>query len=152
MARRDRGEPEVFPDYSGYLNQLTWPSYDASEGVVMRYIDEMAPQYAASALAKLKRWALGQYATQIDGERNWAEVQRSPLAKGLQARATSTDDFSEALEPARGLNTQQAIHLVARSMLEGAGDEEDPMDIAVKSTRAITNLYNKGYVILRHDR
>lgn len=152
MARRDHDEPERYPDYSDYLNGQLWPSYDANEGVTMRYIDEMPPQYAAAARAKLKRWAMAQYGTQVDAERYWAEVSMSTLGKMLGARAQSEDDFSIAVESQAGLNTQQAIHLIARSMLEGAGDEEDPMDIAMKSTRAVTNVYNKGFVIMRRNR
>jgi hypothetical protein len=152
MARRDQDTPEQFGDYPTYLDTHRWPSYDASAGEVLKYVDEMPPQYAAAALAKLRRWAMGQYADDLGAERYWAEVQRRPLARALMAKATSVDDLTEALEPARGYSTEQATHIVARMMLEGASDDEDVFDIAKKASRAVTNMYKRGFVVLRTDR
>ena len=151
-TRRDPNRPEKFADYDSYLDGNVWPSLTANDQVERKYVDDMPPQYAAAALAKLRRWAFSQYATELDCERYWIEVQRKPLARLLAARATSIEDFSEALEPARGYSLEQAGHIICRMALEGAKDEEDPMYLVQVGTRIVHNLYAKGMVVLRTER
>lgn len=145
--RRDPNEPESYPDYTECFNHHQWPSLENGT-VRYSYVDEMAPQYAASALAKLRRWAFTQYVNDLDCERYWNEVQRTPLARALAARATSIEDLTASLAPERGYSLEQAGHMICRMALDGADDDEDPMYLVKVGTRVARHLYTKGYVIV----
>lgn len=148
---RDPDAPEVFADYDEYANSVVWPAVvDQHTGELkLTHVDEMAPQHASSAIWKLKRWVEGQWATDMDAERAWVQWQRTTLYRALAARASGVDDLSEAFMAAQGFNDSQAVHLVARTLLEGAGDEEDPMEIVKVAQRLVAGLYRRGYVITR---
>lgn len=95
MAEKD---PNDFAAYAGYLSTHIWPSVHPRTGEVTHTeitYDSMAPQHAASSLAKLVRWARiapeGDVALLPDEDSREYEVRASPLGKALAARACNLD-------------------------------------------------------------
>lgn len=77
-------------DYGPYLDSDTWPS--ESKGDV--WVGDLPPQHAASALAKLMRWAREQPALDEGQEiENEHTVRASRLCQFLEAQATSKRNF-----------------------------------------------------------
>lgn len=146
-GRRDSGEPERYADYDEYANGLVWPSIDATGEIKHTFVDEMAPQHAASAIWKLKRWVSQQWATETDAERAWLQWQRTTLYKGLAARAGGVDDMSAALESSQGLSDSGTVKLIARILLEGTPDDVDPMEIIKTSQHIAGGLARRGYIV-----
>lgn len=92
-------DPNAFGPYAGYLHTNLWPSINTYTGVMeMTQVnrDEMAPQHAASALAKLVRWARtapeGDLVHYPDEDSREVEVRSSPLGKALAARAVNLEE------------------------------------------------------------
>ena len=139
---------EAFPDYTEFLGSPIWPSVGVRGDVKTTYIDTMAPQHCSAAIYKLKRWNEQQWSRDIDVERHWQQLEETLMVRYLQARAAGKDDFSEIHTANSRANSKGAAHVIARMMLEGAGDEEDPMYVATLATRAAKNLYARGYVIV----
>ena len=149
MAGHKNYSEELYPPYEEYLFGAIWPSLSSHGEIKHTHVDEMAPQHCSSAIHKLRRWVRSQWVTDLDAERHWLGIQReSQLYKMRAAKASGTDDFAEALEPSKGMNDARAVHLVARILFEGAGDNEDPEVIVRVAQRLVTGLYKKGYVIL----
>jgi hypothetical protein len=78
---------EDFPNYAPFLTTEVWPGSTGERSPVM----DMAPQHAASALAKLVRWAVSapQGTLTLLSEIGLREeyVRRAPLGRALAARA-----------------------------------------------------------------
>lgn len=147
---KDYSEEQYAP-YDEYLDGGIWPSIGPGGHMKFAHVDEMAPQHCSSAIHKLRRWNASQWVSDLDSERQWVQIQRTQLYKMLAAKATGAEDFAEALQPSHGLSDVRAVHLVARTLFEGAGDHEDPQEIVKAAQRLVTGLYKKGYVIL-HNR
>lgn len=141
---------EQYADYESYLDGGVWPAVAAGGMLKYTHVDEMAPQHCSSAIHKLRRWNASQWVSDIDVERQWIQIQRTQLYKMLAAKATGIEDFAEALQPSKGMSDVRAVHLVARTLFEGAGDHEDPQEVVKTAQRLVTGLYKKGYVILQN--
>lgn len=107
---------ETFARYQDYLQQgVYWPKDDPRLGrVETTPIEDMAPQYAASALAKLLRWAYdhGYPALNIyDADERIVYVRRSKLGLALMMRAIGLyemERMSEIYGPTYPALTQRA--------------------------------------------
>lgn len=91
-------DPNDFAPYEGYLDSLLWPSFNSRTGEISAVIvdrENMPPQYAAAALAKLVRWARiapgGMIAMHPDEDSREYEVRSSVLGKALAARAVNLE-------------------------------------------------------------
>ena len=156
MARekRDPDAPEYFPEYDEYYSGVEWPSLTDDGDVKLTHVFDMAPQYAASSIAKMKRWVFRQWADEMGGERNWVQVKQTTLYRVLSSKATGDEDFSLAFEADHGLDLHRATILAVTSMFEGARTEDfadvDCLDgqnalLLKLGSRVMTNLYRKGY-------
>jgi hypothetical protein len=91
-------EPDVYANYEDYLHSHVWPKVDPRTGETETVVvdrDEMVPQYAAAALAKLVRWArsapVGNISLLPDEDSRECEVRGTELGKALAARAVNLD-------------------------------------------------------------
>ncbi len=86
-------------DYNNYLDGELWPSesktYAGSEAEISTiWVGDMPPQYAASAMGKLVRWARDSAIAEQEIARAEDRVRASRLGQLLAARALSIDDFT----------------------------------------------------------
>lgn len=90
MARED------YADYAAWLHQREyWPKRVNSDRTTTVPVDSMAPQYAASALAKLLRWAYDEGYPRLniyDADERITMVRRSELGMALMLRAVGLYD------------------------------------------------------------
>lgn len=91
-------DPNDFGPYEGYLDHNMWPTWNPRTGeakVVMVDRENMPPQYAAAALAKLVRWAriapAGMIAMHPDEDSREYEVRSTTLGRALAARAVNLE-------------------------------------------------------------
>lgn len=91
-------EPDDYANYEDYLHTHVWPKADPRTGELEHVVvnrDEMVPQYAAAALAKLVRWArsapVGDISLFPDEDSREYEVRSTLLGKALAARAVNLD-------------------------------------------------------------
>lgn len=93
-----KGE-DVFAPYAGYLGSLVWPSVGNDRSTITLVNverNDMAPQYAASSLAKLVRWArvspAGDIALYPDEDARENAVRVTRLGAALSARAVNLQE------------------------------------------------------------
>ena len=154
----DRPAQRVYKDYSGeryadyeeYYNSGVWPSVGSDGELQSTYVYDMAPQHCASAIHKMRRWVGTLWATDLDVERQWVQVQRTQLYKMLAAKATGIEDFAEALQPSHGLSDARAVHLLARILFQHVEEHQDPVEVVRTAQAIVAGLYKKGYVILQN--
>jgi hypothetical protein len=145
------GNPEDWGPYENHLDSHVWPGADKFV-VVER--DEMPPQYAAAALAKLVRWArvhpVGEIAT-LHGEDEREEyVRKTRLGAALAARACNLEEeHFHALYGEFGARKDADMHqvLAATAVLlqEGIGDWTLTQCIALGS--ALLQELSRSYEI-----
>lgn len=134
--------------YDDYLDGEMWPSESSTmsgtgPGVETKWVGDMPPQYAASALGKVIRWARDSAVTEQEIHRAEDRVRASRLGQLLAARALSIDDFTitEYVMAHGGLqdkqyeylDTRETARIIATGMLrtESVLDPEDIGRLAV---------------------
>lgn len=155
---------EVFADYDSYLHTDAWPSTSGRE----EWIGDMAPQHAAAAIYKLKRWAVGQWSDEMRGEAEWAKVKASRMYRHLAARATANDfvmDDTPAVinvlpaPDARALSVQQASVVVLYTLIDSEAVRRSGLINDMKDSSELGNvcfeiarlLYERGYTLQKVD-
>lgn len=120
---------EEFPDYQDYLQSpYVWPSaVGRGSREEHKDVPEMAPQYAAAALAKLVRWAryapVGEASLWPDEDARENFVRMTPLGVGLAARACNLDpDHFYGLYGEYGAGKEADYHEVLAEMAVTMGD------------------------------
>lgn len=125
--------------YDDYLDGEEWPSESstmAGTGSVIetKWVGDMPPQYAASALNKLVKWARDSAVTAQEIAREEDRVRASRLGQLLAARALSIDDFTitEYVQAHGGLPDKQYEYLdtreTARTLAFGMLSTTSPLD------------------------
>lgn len=116
-----------FAPYAGYLSGVVWPSNKAYGETEHTYVEEMAPQHAASALAKLVRWArmapAGDITMNPDEDTREEAVRQSRLGLALAARACNlTEEHFHALYGEYGAAPDADLHQVLAEIVVALGD------------------------------
>jgi len=117
--------PESFPPYEIYLDQgRVWPR-ETNDELAFQPITDMAPNYAASALAKLIRWA-HVYGASVrlniaDLHERLAYVRNTPLGKALSAQAQGLTVPEEREEPLKKVGDL----MVARTVLTAIEEADE---------------------------
>ena len=140
-------------DYSEYLDGDEWPSESADpirDGdtyrPVTKAVYDMPPQYAASALHKLVRWARdGAHTLEQEDEEERA-VRSSTLGRLLARKALSVDDFE--LYQEHGIDREAlSAHSLARALVKPIMSTVDlPVsDVAKLAEGMALELSNEGF-------
>lgn len=116
-----------FAPYAGYLSMAVWPSNATYGEVATSLVEEMAPQHAASALAKLVRWARtapeGDITMNPDEDTREEAVRQSRLGHALAARACNlTEEHFHALYGEYGAAPDADPHQVLAELVVALGD------------------------------
>src|SRR5687768_10446044 len=144
-------------NYDLYLDGDEWPSESSTEWSTaaeeyvpeLRPVIDMPPQYAASALAKLVRWARdgGGPTEQGEYEEEW-RVRNSRLGQLLSARACSINDFADLIAARNGRDSM-GNHSVARALCIAILNtaDMDPVAAARLASDVAVDLNNSGYLM-----
>lgn len=93
---------DSYANYADYLNQGSyWPKRDDNVVTETVVIEDMPPQYAAAALAKLLRWTYEEGYPRLnvyDADERVVHVRRTPLGVALMMRALGLYDFARVNE------------------------------------------------------
>jgi hypothetical protein len=125
MTERDE---EIFAPYESYLDVVIWPSMDRQGEVTYTLVEEMqAPQHAASALAKLVRWAryapVGDICRHPDEDSREEAARDSRLGHALAARALNlSEEHFHALYGEYGATPDADPHQVLAELAVALGD------------------------------
>lgn len=158
MTRQD----EVFQEYAPYLATTIWPSVEKGyTGEKYTPVEEMVPQYAAAALAKLIRWAKyapsGDITMHADEDSREEAVRKSRLGMALAARATNmTEEHFHAMYGEYGVGSEALIHDVMATVIQTLHDKGladwQAKDLAVLSWHIAEALDNTFVITERPGR
>ena len=118
---------DEYAPYAGYLSSAVWPSLDRDGDVITTVVEDMAPQHAASALAKLVRWArqapAGDVARHHDEDSREYAARTSRLGQHLAARACNlTEELFHAVYGEFGALPDADPHQVLAETAVALGD------------------------------
>lgn len=144
--------------YDDFLDGEDWPSESktmssSGNGYETSWVGDMPPQYAASALGKLIKWARDSAVTAQEIARQEDRVRASTLGQRLAARALSIDDFTitEYVMAHGGLQDKEYPTLDARetslALLRGLMSTQsclDPEDMGRMAVHLTISIGNEG--------
>lgn len=151
-------------EYEDYLDGTYWPSesktnredYQGTPQTI--WVGDMTPQNAASALAKLLRWARGGAATEAIAEEEVHRVRRTTLARALAAKATSDDDFAfpeentETMAPGPQMDIGELAREIVIGIAETAAEEDFNLDALGRvATSTARHMAGRGVRIYREE-
>lgn len=153
-------DPNDFAPYAPYLATNIWPTLDKRTGALEQVLvdrDEMPPQYAASALAKLVRWARiapeGETAHHGDEDSREEYVRSTALGKALAARAVNLDeDIFFAMYGEFGVTpkvSEEIVGAMLMVLLEEAGLDWSPKDRYIAAFKMAKGLLEEFNVHMR---
>lgn len=143
-------------NYEDYLEGDEWPSESARAVVdetgeidpALKPVYDMPPQYAASALHKLVRWARDGAYTLEQEESEERRVRSSTLGRLLARKALGIEDFelySEHGVDQTCLGNQQAAKVLVQAIFNVA--DMEAVAAAKLATEVALDLNNSGYLI-----
>jgi hypothetical protein len=148
--------PEQFTvDYTGWLQTTRWPS---EQGVAIS-VDDMPPQYAAAALAKLLRWSFDHHedlarlllpSMAVDQFLAYDPtdlIRTTPLAQALSARATSrqVDEVLALMHHAHDgpvLVDERAVAVVVLNTVWDYTEDKSRLEVVVAVTKALFDNFD----------
>ncbi len=150
-------------DYNAYLDGDDWPSESTTMAgtgsqIETKWVGDMPPQYAASALAKLVRWARDSAVTAQEIDQEEHRVRASRLGQLLAARALSIDDFTlteyvmshGAAQPSTTyLDKRELAVALVYSLLPMQSLEMDPEQIGSLAVHVAGHVYEQGYGLVK---
>lgn len=142
-------EQDAFPDYREYYNGDQWPSLQGRD-VTLSWVGDMAPQYCASGIWKVRRWCNEQWSDELMNEREWSDFTVSRLYYHLASRAICNDFTEAALTPdlpPEGLSVQGVVRLM--NALLHLCTSLDESHIGMASKEIALTLEAGRYLILK---
>jgi hypothetical protein len=139
--------------YHDYLTGDVWPRFIDGMLDEKVYVPDMPPQYAAAALAKLKRWVRGGFMHESDMEEAEMLMRQTPLARMLTARATSVDDVIPAsyTDEPQALERDELAKVLMYGMFDYCQSFKgcEPMAMAQMATELAVYVRSEGYKVMR---
>jgi hypothetical protein len=151
-----REDPDSYSEYAAYLDSPLWPS--SSRDTVVD-VESMAPQNAASSLAKLVRWARfapqGEVALYPDEDSREEAVRKTRLGMHLAARACNmVEEHFHAMYGEYGVGTEAALSDVVGIVLEALHEQLKDWPVRNTATLAwhVTEALDKNFQLADRPR